>query len=82
MLDKYYKESKSDLINKVIIMISLFMLCTIPIVMYRYNSVSYSPLITSNMYSTGNKTDIFNFFKALILNVGSFSILSLFIYNM
>lgn len=81
MLDKFYREEKIESINKIIVIIALFMLCTIPIIVYRYDSVNYSPVFFNNLYGSGKKSDIFNFFKTLILNVGGISMLGLFSYK-
>lgn len=81
MLDKYYKESKVESINKVIAMVSIFMLCMIPIIMYKYVSVSYSPIFNASDYSSGAKADVFNFFKMLLLNLGTILILGMYIYR-
>ncbi|RDY23279.1 hypothetical protein CHF27_009040 [Romboutsia maritimum] len=81
MLNKYYAESKIELINKIIMFISLFMLGIIPIIMYKHISISYSPVFLNNSYATGEKLDIFNFYKTMTLYLGTGAIFTLFMYK-
>lgn len=81
MLQKFYDEEKIERSNRYIIYILLFMMCVIPIATYKYISMSYSPKYMNNIYTSGQKTDVFNFFKALILYVGTFSIFGMFMYR-
>lgn len=81
MLNKFYIEEKSERIDKYITLITLFMLLVIPILSYKYESISVSPVVMNNYYGTGMKSNIFNFYKSIALYIGSGSILSLFIYK-
>lgn len=81
MLDKFYRDEKIQKVNNIIAVVSLVMLSIIPIIMYRYDSFSYSPVFTMNNYASGPKIDVYNFFKMLLLCIGGFSILGLFTYK-
>ncbi|MCR8745462.1 O-antigen ligase family protein [Romboutsia lituseburensis] len=76
-----YRQQKIARIDKIIAIIAMFMISIIPLIMYRYDSMVYSPILSGNVYSTGNKVDIFNYYKSVILNISSFLILGLLIYK-
>ncbi len=81
MLKGFYIEEKSKKIDKYIIFTALLMLLIIPIISYKYESLSISPIVMDNYYATGMKMDVFNFYKSLILYIGSGVIFSLFVYK-
>ena len=81
MLQKFYEEEKIERLNKYTLYILLFMMCIIPIVTYKYVSNSYSPKFMNNFYATGEKTDVFNFFKTLVLYLGTAGIFGMFMYK-
>lgn len=81
MLQKFYNEEKLERINKYTLYILLFMMLMIPIVTYKYITMSYSPKFMNNFYRTGEKTDVFNFFKTLILYVSTAGIFGMFMYR-
>lgn len=81
MLKQFYTQEKIEKIDKQIIFILLAMLCIIPIITYKYISTSYSPIFMNNFYATGTKVDVFNFYKAALLYLGTGAIFALFMYK-
>ena len=81
MLKKYYTEYKIENINKIIVYILLFVIGIVPIITYKYQTASYSPIFGNHSFTTGMKVDIFNFFKSLILYLGTIGVFGLFIYK-
>lgn len=81
MLSKYYEQEKIEKINKIIIFVLLAMLCIVPIITFKYISNSYSPVFMNNLYTTGVKIDVFNFYKSIVLYLGTGIIFTLFMYK-
>lgn len=81
MLKQFYEKEKIERINKSIVYVLLVMLCIIPIITFKYISTSYSPVFMNNSYSTGIKVDVFNFYKAIVLYLGTGIIFTLFMYK-
>ncbi|MCC0784433.1 O-antigen ligase family protein [Clostridioides sp. ES-S-0108-01] len=81
MLDKYYMKEKIEVVNRIILFIVLIMLCIIPIITHIHTSTQYSPIYTLTMYSTGRKVELFNFYKAMVLYIGTFIVFVLSMYK-
>lgn len=81
MLKGFYQEEKSAKIDKCIIYTVFAMLIIIPIIAYKYESLSISPVVMNNYYSTDLKSNIFNFYKSIILYLGTIISLGLFSYK-
>lgn len=79
MLEKYYTEYKVKSIDKYITFILLAMIAIIPVISSRYTTIAYSPIYLDNVYGTGYTSDIFNFYKAIALYIGTGAMLFLFI---
>lgn len=81
-INKYQKRKEEvQLIDRMIIITSIFMLAIIPIVMYKKEFASYTPMLYGNSYATGGKADVFNYYKASLLCIGSFLMLFMFTYK-
>ena len=60
-INKYQKRKEEvQLIDKMIIITSILMLAIIPIVMYKKEFASYTPMLYGNSYATGGKAEVFN----------------------
>lgn len=81
MLDKYYNRGKIEQIDKIILFILLFMMCIIPIITHEYTSTNYSPIFTLTLYSSGERVEIFNFYKTMMLYLGTVVVFGLFMYK-
>ena len=81
MLKQFYAQEKIERIDKYIILVLLAMLCIIPIITFKYISSSYSPVFMNNSYGTGVKVDVFNFYKSIILFLGTGTVFALFMYK-
>ncbi|MCC0655738.1 O-antigen ligase family protein [Clostridioides sp. ES-S-0123-01] len=81
MLDKYYNRGKIEQVDKIILFILLFMMCIIPIITHGYTSTNYSPIFTLTLYSSGERVEIFNFYKTTILYLGTVVVFGLFMYK-
>lgn len=81
MLNKFYTQEKIERTNRQIIFVLLAMLCIIPIITFKYISTSYSPVFMNNSYGTGVKVDVFNFYKSMLLYLGTGIIFVLFTYK-
>lgn len=86
MLDIVYeydiRKEKIKQVDKCITIAATIMLCIIPLLMYRYDAVSYSPILVGNSYATGERTDVFNFYKTISIIVSSCVLLGLLIHKM
>ncbi|MFL8712005.1 O-antigen ligase family protein [Clostridioides sp. GD02377] len=81
-LNKYYNRGKVERINEIILCVILLMLCIIPIVNHVYKSTNYSPIFTLvTQYASGQKMEIFNFYKTFLLYLGTFIVFILFLYK-
>ena len=81
MLKQFYTQEKIEKTDKQIIFILLAMLCIIPVITFKYISNSYSPVFMNNLYATGVKVDVFNFYKSIALYLGTGIIFPLFMYK-
>lgn len=81
MLSEFYKQEKIERTDKYIVFVMLVVLCITPIITYKYISMVNSPIPMDNKFGTGIKADIFNFYKAIIVYLGTGMIFSLFIYK-
>lgn len=81
MLDKYYNRGKIEQIDKIILFILLAMMCIIPMIVHSYNSTNYSPIFTLSIYSSGQRIEIFNFYKTAVLYLGTAIVFLLFMYK-
>lgn len=81
MLSKFYKEEKIERTDRYIMYVIIAMLLIIPIITYKYISKVNSPIPMDNPFGTGIKADVFNFYKVMILYLGTGMIFSLFVYK-
>lgn len=81
MLQQYYQEEKIRKIDFCILSIILLMILIIPSIVLKKETLSVSPVVMDNFYSSGTKTDLFNFYKSIFLYIGTAIISSLFIYK-
>jgi hypothetical protein len=85
MLDVVYRynprEEEIRKIDKFIVIMSTVMLFIIPLLVYRHDSISFSPLLEST-YGTGQKVDVFNYFKSITIILGMCSLLWALLYKM
>lgn len=61
MLNKFYQEEKNNKIDRIITIIAITSLPIIPLIVYKYETISFSPVVMNNFYSSGAKVDVFNF---------------------
>lgn len=81
MLKNFYLEEKIEKIDKYIMYIALAILLLVPLITFKYESLSISPIVMNNFYSTGVKINIFSFYKVIFLYLGGGAILSLLMYK-
>ncbi|MGO0906028.1 O-antigen ligase family protein [Clostridioides difficile] len=81
MLDKYYNRGKIEQVDKIILFILLAMMCVIPIIVHSYDSTNYSPIFTLSIYSSGQRIEIFNFYKTALLYLGTSIVFLFFMYK-
>lgn len=86
MLDYIYEydpvKERIKSVDKAIMIVAMFMLCLIPLIMYRHDMVSYSTIFNGNNYATGEKVDVFNFFKSVAIILSTCVLIGLFIYKL
>lgn len=81
MLDKYYNRGKIEQVDKIILFILLAMMCVIPMIVHSYDSTNYSPIFTLSIYSSGQRIEIFNFYKTAVLYLGTSIVFLFFMYK-
>ncbi|MGX8127554.1 O-antigen ligase family protein [Clostridioides difficile] len=81
MLDKYYNRGKIEQVDKIILFILLAMMCVIPMIVHSYDSTNYSPIFTLSIYSSGQRIEIFNFYKTTVLYLGTSIVFLFFMYK-
>lgn len=85
MLDTIYEYDKQKeqikTVNKSILIVAMFMLAIVPLIVYRHDAPSFGPIFEGNVYVTGMKIDVFNYYKAVLFNITTLVMLGLFIYR-
>ncbi|ENY8397166.1 TPA: O-antigen ligase family protein [Clostridioides difficile] len=81
MLDKYYNRGKIEQVDKIILFILLAMMCVIPMIVHSYDFTNYSPIFTLSIYSSGQRIEIFNFYKTAVLYLGTVIVFLFFMYK-
>ncbi len=81
MLKGFYLEEKSEKIDKIIVFLALIMIALVPIISLKKDIFSISPIVTNTSYATGEKMNVFNYYKSIAIYLFSGLIFSLFTYK-
>ncbi|MEG0181473.1 MAG: O-antigen ligase family protein [Peptostreptococcaceae bacterium] len=76
------QQRKIKSIDKIITIVSMVMLCIIPLIIFKKNITAFTPMFDGGEYATGQHIEMYNYLKSILLNIGSLSLLCMLIYKL